>query len=122
MQTVWHCAEISVLHFGELLESGTPEQIKSEELDSRADLYSLGVTLYEMVTGRCPYTGNSEFAVMQAHLQQLPQAPIDIVPGVPAAVNAAILVAMAKTREARFQSAEAMRAALSGQHALPANG
>jgi serine/threonine protein kinase len=100
----------------------SPEQIKNEELDFRTDLYSLGVTLYEMVTGRCPYTGNSEFAVMQAHLQQTPPAPIDIVPGMPPALNAAILVAMSKTREARFQSAEAMRAALDGQQALPANG
>jgi serine/threonine protein kinase len=93
----------------------SPEQIRSEELDCRSDLYSLGVTLYEMVTGRCPYTANSEFAVMQAHLQQTPEAPIDIVPDMPAALNAAILVAMSKTREARFQSAEAMRAALDGR-------
>jgi hypothetical protein len=97
----------------------SPEQIRSEELDSRSDLYSMGVTLYEMVTGRCPYIGNSEFAVMQAHLQQTPQAPIDIVPDVPAALNAAILMAMSKTREARFQSAEAMRAALDGREAVP---
>jgi hypothetical protein len=100
----------------------SPEQIKSEELDSRSDLYSLGVTLYEMVTGRCPYTGNSEFALMQAHLQQTPTPPIDIVPDVPAAVNAAILVAMSKTREARFQSAEAMRAALQYKQGLGAGG
>ncbi len=91
----------------------SPEQIKGEDPDGRSDLYSLGITLYEMVTGRRPFLDDSGFKMMSAHLQEAPKAPIDVIPGIPAALSDIILMAIEKDPAARFQSAEAFRAALS---------
>jgi serine/threonine protein kinase len=90
----------------------SPEQIRGAEPDPRSDLYSLGITLYEMVTGRRPFAGDSDYQIMSAHLQEAPQPPIEIVPGVPADLSEIILTAIAKEPGARFQSAAAFRAAL----------
>jgi hypothetical protein len=90
----------------------SPEQIKGAEPDPRSDLYSLGVALYEMVTGRRPFQGDSDYSIMAAHLQQTPPAPVEIVPGVPGDLSDIIVMAMDKDPAARFQSAEAFRAAL----------
>ena len=66
----------------------SPEQIQGvTTLDARSDLYSLGVSLYEMVTGRRPFQGDSEYSVMAGHLQQVPVAPIEIDPRLPAALR-----------------------------------
>jgi hypothetical protein len=90
----------------------SPEQIKGAEPDPRSDLYSLGVALYEMVTGRRPFQGDSDYSIMAAHLQQTPPAPVEIVPGVPADLSDIIVMAMDKDPASRFQSAEAFRAAV----------
>ena len=90
----------------------SPEQIKGEAPDPRSDLYSVGITMYEMVTGRRPFVGESDFSVMSAHIQQTPLAPIEVIPGVPPVVNDLVLMAIEKDPAARFQSAEAFRAAL----------
>ncbi len=90
-----------------------PEQVKSETIDARADLYSLGVSLYELVTGRRPFQGDSNYAIMAAHLQQLPVPPIEVAPNLPRGLNDVILMALAKDPGQRFQSADAFRAALS---------
>jgi hypothetical protein len=90
----------------------SPEQVKGVPVDPRSDLYSVGVSLYEMVTGQLPFRGTSNYSLMTAHLEQTPAAPIALRPGTPQALNDIILMAMAKDPNARFQSAEAFRNAL----------
>lgn len=98
-----------------------PEQIQgAANLDARADLYSAGVTLYELVTGRKPFEGNSQFAIMAAHLAGSPVPPITLDPKLPRALNDAILRAVAKNPGDRFQSAAAFRTALQNLAAHPA--
>jgi serine/threonine-protein kinase len=89
-----------------------PEQVKGEPADNRSDLYSLGVSLYELVTGELPFQKDSNYAMMAAHLQETPRPPIDVRPGIPQPLNQIILMAMAKEPAHRFQSADAFRAAL----------
>jgi serine/threonine-protein kinase len=102
----------------------SPEQIQgAQNLDSRADLYSAGVTLYELVTGKRPFDGDSQYAIMAAHLEKAPVPPIQIDPALPQMLNDIILLAVAKDRNARFQGAGAMRTALGNvlpQGAVPA--
>jgi len=95
----------------------SPEQIKGSDPDGRSDLYSLGITMYEMVTGRRPFGGDSDFQIMSAHLQQAPMAPIEVIPGIPSGLSDIILMAIEKDPVARFQTAEAFRGALG--HAFP---
>jgi serine/threonine protein kinase len=91
----------------------SPEQIKgSANLDARADIYSAGVSLYELVTGKRPFDGDSQFAIMAAHLESTPVPPIAVDPLLPEALNDAILMAVAKDRDTRFQTADAFRKAL----------
>ena len=91
----------------------SPEQIEGRELDARSDIYSLGITLYEIVTGQRPFTGDSEYQIMAGHLKGVPQSPREIDPTLPQELNDIILIALAKDAAQRFQSAEAFRVALS---------
>jgi hypothetical protein len=90
----------------------SPEQIRGGELDARSDLYSFGISLYEIVTGARPFHGDSDFSLMTAHLQAQPVPPIDVDPQLPAALNEIILLSIAKEPDKRFQSADAFRSAL----------
>jgi serine/threonine-protein kinase len=90
----------------------SPEQIKGVEIDGRSDLYSLGISLYEMVTGKRPFEGDSDYSIMAAHLQQQPLPPVQLDPGLPAALNDVIMISIAKDAAQRFQTADAFRAAL----------
>jgi eukaryotic-like serine/threonine-protein kinase len=97
----------------------SPEQVKGEATDARSDLYSLGISLYEMVTGRRPFQADSDFAVMMAHLERQPKPPVEFQPGLPAGLNEIILKAISKEPARRYQSAGEFRQALK---ALPAIG
>jgi serine/threonine protein kinase len=90
----------------------SPEQVKCEAIDARSDLYSVGVSLYEMVTGQRPFKADSNFAIMQAHLKEVPRQPVELKPDLPVAVSKIIVMAMEKEPAQRFQSAEAFRNAL----------
>src|SRR6266851_221096 len=90
----------------------SPEQVKCEPIDARSDLYSVGVSLYEMVTGQKPFKGDSNFSIMQAQLQQAPRPPIEVQADLPESLNQIILMALSKEPAQRFQSADAFRNAL----------
>jgi serine/threonine-protein kinase len=83
----------------------SPEQIQAAEVDSRSDLYSVGIMLYEMATGTRPIAGDSSWAVMNAHLHQIPRSPSVVNPKLPAAFSLAILKAIEKNPADRYQAA-----------------
>ena len=91
----------------------SPEQVKGEPTDARSDLYSVGVSLYEFVTGRQPFVATSDYSIMAAHVREMPKPPIELHPGLPSALNDIILMAIAKDPAQRFQTADAFRNALS---------
>jgi eukaryotic-like serine/threonine-protein kinase len=91
----------------------SPEQVKCEPIDARSDLYSVGISLYEMVTGQKPFKGDSNFSIMQAQLQQTPRPPVELSASLPPALNQIILMAMSKDPAQRLQTADAFRNALS---------
>jgi serine/threonine-protein kinase len=100
----------------------SPEQVQGENTDARSDLYSVGVSLYEMVTGQRPFQAHSDYSIMAAHVREMPKPPIELQPGLPAALNEIILMAIAKDPARRFQTADAFRNALSSvRAALPAS-
>jgi serine/threonine-protein kinase len=91
----------------------SPEQIQGAvDLDARSDLYSVGVSLYELVTGKRPFDGDSQFAIMSAHLKNTPVPPVAVDPTLPQALSDVIMLAVAKDPNARFQGAAAFRNAL----------
>jgi eukaryotic-like serine/threonine-protein kinase len=91
----------------------SPEQVKGEPTDPRSDLYSVGICLYEMVTGKKPFTAGSDYSIMTAQVNEAPRPPIEIQPELPVALNQIILMAIAKDPSRRFQTATAFRNALS---------
>lgn len=94
------------------LEYVSPEQIRGEPLDGRADVYSLAIVLYELLTGRLPFAANTDFERMQAHLEKKPTPASHYVPDIPPALDAALMRAMAKSRAARFADATQFAEAL----------
>lgn len=100
-----------------------PEQVKGQPTDARSDLYSVGASLYEMVTGERPFKADSSYSLMAAHVDQPPRPPIELRANLPGALNEIILLAMAKEPGQRFQTADAFRNALSTvQSASPVAG
>lgn len=91
----------------------SPEQVTGEGTDARSDLYSVGVSLYEMVTGQRPFQATSDYSIMAAHVKSAPRPPLELQPGLPSSLNDIILIAIAKDPAERFQTAEAFRNALS---------
>jgi serine/threonine protein kinase len=90
-----------------------PEQIEGLEPDSRADLYSLAVVLYEAITGRPPFTGENDLAMATARLTTSPKPPRDLRPDLPRDLEAVVMRGLARDRDMRFQDADSFGRALS---------
>lgn len=86
----------------------SPEQAKGEQLDYKTDIYSIGVVLYEMVTGKVPFTGDNPVTVALKHIQAQPIIPSKIVPDISPQLEHIILKAMAKDPSQRYSSADEM--------------
>jgi serine/threonine-protein kinase len=108
------------------LDYMSPEQVQSQPTDGRSDLYSVGVSLYEMVTGQRMFSATSSFSIMEAQIKETPRPPIEVHPSLPKPLSDMILMSVAKNPAERFQTADAFRNALSqirescGSPGLPA--
>ena len=90
----------------------SPEQVRGQEVDLRTDLYSLGATLYEALTGDTPFDGSTHFEIMTKHLSEAPKRPSVLGIEVPEIVEDALMRSLAKKPEDRFENAREMRKVL----------
>jgi serine/threonine protein kinase len=107
-------SELSVVA-GSLLGTAqymSPEQVRCEIVDARADLYAVGILLYEMLTGRRPFDGERDLAVLHKQLEQVPVPPRQLTPAISPALDAAILRALEKDKDRRWRTAEDFSRAL----------
>jgi serine/threonine-protein kinase len=92
----------------------SPEQCRGIQVDERSDLYSFGVILYQMLTGRLPFVADGLGELLLKHMTEAPPPPRGLQPSIPAHVEEVLLIALAKDPEQRFRKVEAMLAALGG--------
>ena len=90
----------------------SPEQARGAPVDPRSDLYSLGIVLFEMLTGQVPFTGDTPVEIAMKHLSQVPEPPSTLRPEVPHDLDAVVMRALAKDPDQRYDSAEEMDADL----------
>src|SRR5207302_2792590 len=90
----------------------SPEQARGAAVDQRSDLYSIGIVLYELLTGEVPFTGETPVEIAMRHLSDTPRPPSTIRPEIPPDLDMIVLRALAKNPEDRFQTAEEMDAEL----------
>jgi eukaryotic-like serine/threonine-protein kinase len=90
----------------------SPEQARGGEVDPRSDLYSLGIVLYELLTGKTPFEGETPVEIAMKHLSTAPQPPSKLRPDIPPELDMVVLRALAKNPEDRYQSADEMEADL----------
>jgi hypothetical protein len=90
----------------------SPEQVEGRTVDHRSDLYSLGIVLYQMLTGRVPFAADTPASIMYAHVHTLPTPPSQLNPATVPPIETVVLKALTKDPEARYQSGEQMVAAL----------
>jgi eukaryotic-like serine/threonine-protein kinase len=88
----------------------SPEQARGERVDARSDIYSTGCVLYELLTGRPPFQGDSPVAIAYQHVREEPIPPAQLDPSIPQYANAIVLKALTKDANYRYQSASEMRA------------
>jgi serine/threonine-protein kinase len=87
----------------------SPEQVNGKDADLRSDIYTLGISLFEALTGRLPFQHNSDYALMNAHLKEAPSNPRVLRQTIPPPVETVVLKAIEKDPARRFQSARAFR-------------
>jgi predicted ATPase/signal transduction histidine kinase/tRNA A-37 threonylcarbamoyl transferase component Bud32 len=116
--TLQQVEHVEAIHQHQLVE-GTPAYMSPEQsgrmnraVDYRTDFYSLGISFYELLTGRLPFRGHDVLEWFHAHLAQAPIPPHEMVPSIPRALSAVVMKLLAKVAEERYQSAEGLRADL----------
>jgi serine/threonine-protein kinase len=90
----------------------SPEQVRGGDIDGRSDIYSFGVMLYELLTGRKPFVADSHFNLLNAHLNEIPTPPVELNPALSQQLNDVVLRAMAKRPADRFKTAQEFRDAI----------
>ena len=97
----------------------SPEQIRGAELDARSDLYSLGITLYEALTGRVPFNAESDYEVRKSHVEVNPPSPRSIDGSLPESVERVLMKVLAKSPDERYQNAQEFKKAIESMSLAP---